>query len=167
MPAARQKVVVVGAGFGGLNVVHALARAPVDVVLIDRNNHHLFQPLLYQVATAALASSDIAAPIRAIFARQRNVEVLLGEVDGVDVATRTVSMRDVGAIPYDQLVLATGSADKMVRRALHVWTLAALAESQGCLPCSQLRCAGRRRLHPGVMLLSVHTLATSQADSPT
>lgn len=110
MPASRQKVVVVGAGFGGLNAVHALARAPVDVVLIDRNNHHLFQPLLYQVATAALAASDIAAPIRAIFARQQNVEVLLGEVDGVDVAARTVSVRDVGAIPYDQLVLATGSA---------------------------------------------------------
>ena len=109
MPAARQKVVVVGAGFGGLNAVHALAGSPVDIVLIDRNNHHLFQPLLYQVATAALASSDIAAPIRAIFARQQNVEVLLGEVDGVDVAARTVSVRDVGAIPYDQLVLATGS----------------------------------------------------------
>ncbi len=110
MPGPRPKVVVVGAGFGGLNVVHALAKAPVDVVLIDRNNHHLFQPLLYQVATAALAASDIASPIRAVFARQKNVEVLLGEADGIDVDAHTVSVRDVGAVPYDQLVLATGSA---------------------------------------------------------
>jgi len=109
VPASRQKVVVVGAGFGGLNAVHALAKAPVDITLIDRSNHHLFQPLLYQVATAALASSDIAAPVRAIFARQQNVEVLLGEVDGIDTAAQTVSVRDVGAVPYDQLVLATGA----------------------------------------------------------
>jgi len=100
---------VVGAGFGGLGAVHALAKAPVDVTLIDRNNHHLFQPLLYQVATAALASSDIAAPVRAIFARQQNVEVLLGEVDGIDTVAQTVSVRDGAALPYDQLVLATGA----------------------------------------------------------
>ena len=107
---ARPRVVVIGAGFGGINVVQGLAAAPVDVVLIDRNNHHLFQPLLYQVATAALAPSDIASPIRSMFARQRNVEVLLGEVDGIDVTARTVSVPDVGAIPYDQLVIATGAA---------------------------------------------------------
>ena len=101
---------MVGAGFGGLEVVRALTRAPVDVVLIDRNNHHLFQPLLYQVATAALASTDIASPIRSMFARNRNVEVLLGEVDAIDVAARTVSVRDVGAIGYDQLVIASGAA---------------------------------------------------------
>lgn len=107
--ATRPRVVVIGAGFGGLNAVHALADVPVDLVLIDRNNHHLFQPLLYQVATAALAPSDIASPIRAIFARQRNVEVLLGEVDGIDIAARRVSVRELGAIPYNYLVLATGA----------------------------------------------------------
>ena len=110
MTSIRPRVVVVGAGFGGLNAVHALTRAAVDVVLIDRNNHHLFQPLLYQVATAALAPSDIAAPIRSIFARYPNVEVLLGEVDGVDTAARTVSVPGIGQITYDYLVLATGAA---------------------------------------------------------
>ena len=103
------KVVVIGGGFGGLNAASSLAHAPVDVVLIDRNNHHLFQPLLYQVATAALASTDIASPIRSILARKRNVEVLLGEVVAVDVASRTVSVRDAGAVSYDQLVLASGA----------------------------------------------------------
>jgi NADH dehydrogenase len=106
----RPKVVVVGAGFGGLNTVRGLAKAPVDVVLIDRNNHHLFQPLLYQVATGALAPSDIASPIRALLVHQRNVEVLLGEVDGVDLTARTVSVRGVGSIRYDELVIATGAA---------------------------------------------------------
>ncbi|HEY0202770.1 MAG TPA: FAD-dependent oxidoreductase, partial [Acetobacteraceae bacterium] len=110
MTGIRPRVVVVGAGFGGLNAAHALTRAAVDVVLIDRNNHHLFQPLLYQVATAALAQSDIAAPIRSIFARHPNVEVLLGEVDGVDPAGRTVSVPGIGQIAYDYLVLATGAA---------------------------------------------------------
>lgn len=106
---ARPKVVVIGAGFGGVSAVHALAKLPVDVTVIDRNNHHLFQPLLYQVATAALAPSDIAAPIRAIFHRHANVEVLLGEVDDVDPAARTVSVADTGVIPYDYLVVATGA----------------------------------------------------------
>ena len=105
----RPRVVVIGGGFGGLSAVHALARLAVDVVLIDRNNHHLFQPLLYQVATAALSPADIAAPIRSIFARNRNVEVLLGEVDGIDTGGRRVSVRDIGAIHYDHLVIASGA----------------------------------------------------------
>src|ERR1700761_3218271 len=109
-PVRRPQVGVVGAGFGGVNVVRGLAHAPVDVVLIDRNNHHLFQPLLYQVATAALGPADIASPIRAMFARQRNVEVVLGEVDGIDSTGQTVSVRDVGVIHYDQLVIASGAA---------------------------------------------------------
>ena len=109
MPASRLRVVVIGGGFGGLNAASALAHAPVDVVLIDRNNHHLFQPLLYQVATAALASTDIASPIRSILAGKRNVEVLLGEVVAIDVAARIVSVRDVGPVAYDQLVLASGA----------------------------------------------------------
>ena len=105
----RPRVVVVGAGFGGLNVVRALAPAAVDITLLDRTNHNLFQPLLYQVATAALAPSDIAVPIRAIFSRNRNVRVLMGQVDGVDTAQRLVRVKQTGELPYDFLVLATGS----------------------------------------------------------
>lgn len=103
------RVVVVGAGFGGLNLVKTLASAAVHITLIDRTNHNLFQPLLYQVATAALAPSDIAVPIRAIFSRNPNVLVLMGEVEAVDTARRTVQFRQTGEVPYDILVLATGS----------------------------------------------------------
>jgi NADH:ubiquinone reductase (H+-translocating) len=105
----RPRVVVVGAGFGGLNVVKSLVSAAADITLIDRTNHNLFQPLLYQVATAALAPSDIAVPIRSIFSRHRNVTVLMGEVEGVDTAAAKVSIRDTDPVPYDYLVLATGS----------------------------------------------------------
>lgn len=106
---ARPKVVVAGAGFGGLAVVKGLAKAGVDIVLVDRTNHNLFQPLLYQVATAALAPSDIAVPARHVFADRPEVTVLMGEVTGVDVAGRTVAVGKLGALPYDMLVLATGS----------------------------------------------------------
>jgi NADH dehydrogenase len=106
---SRPRVVVVGAGFGGINAVRALAPAAADITLIDRTNHNLFQPLLYQVATAALAPSDIAVPIRAIFSRRRNVTVLMGEVHAVDTANRLVRVRDTGDVPYDFLILATGS----------------------------------------------------------
>ena len=109
MLAKRTKVVVIGAGFGGLSAVHALAKKDIDVILIDRSNHHLFQPLLYQVATAALDPSDIASPIRSIFAKRTNVEVILGDVNGIDAKSKTVSVTDVGAIDYDQLVIATGA----------------------------------------------------------
>ena len=98
-----------GAGFGGLNAARRLASVEADVTLFDRTNHHLFQPLLYQVATAALAPTDIASPIRSLFAKQPNVEVQLGTIDGVDTAARTISVRDVGTVGYDYLVLATGS----------------------------------------------------------
>ena len=84
----RPQVVIVGAGFGGLMAARGLARAPVDVLVIDRHNYHLFQPLLYQVATAALSPADIAEPIRAVLRRQRNATVLLDEVIGVDPAAR-------------------------------------------------------------------------------
>jgi NADH dehydrogenase len=100
-------VLIVGAGFGGLYAAKALAGAPVRVTVIDRKNHHLFQPLLYQVATAALSPGDIAHPIRAILNRQRNVRVLLAEATGVDLATKKVILSD-GEIPYDYLVLSTG-----------------------------------------------------------
>lgn len=104
-----EKVVVVGGGFGGLAAVRGLARAPVQVTLIDRRNHHLFQPLLYQVASAALAPSDIAEPLRAIFAGQANVEVVLGEVVDVDLAVRAVVLADGRRVPYDRLILAPGA----------------------------------------------------------
>jgi NADH:ubiquinone reductase (H+-translocating) len=108
-PEPRPRVVVIGAGFGGMNLVKTLAPAAVDIILIDRTNHNLFQPLLYQVARAALAPSDIAVPIRSVFSHRRNVTVLMGEVEGVDTVGRTVRVRETGEIPYDILVLATGS----------------------------------------------------------
>ncbi len=104
---ARCRVVVVGGGFGGLETVRALADAPVDVTVIDRRNHHLFQPLLYQVATASLNPSEIAAPIRRILRQQANAEVFLGNVVGVDRASRKVLLLD-GEVEYDYLVLAAG-----------------------------------------------------------
>jgi NADH dehydrogenase len=107
------RVVIVGGGFGGLAAARALRNAPVDVTLIDRSNHHLFQPLLYQVATAGLAPGDIAAPIRHLLQKQRNVTVGLAEVTGVDVANRRVQVDYLGQrdtpFDYDYLVLATGA----------------------------------------------------------
>jgi NADH dehydrogenase len=102
-------VVIVGGGFGGLNAAKALRKAPVDVVLIDRRNHHLFQPLLYQVATASLSPADIATPIRRIVSRQRNTEVILGEVQAIDPERRRLRLVEEGELEYDYLVLATGS----------------------------------------------------------
>ena len=101
-------VVIVGAGFGGLYAARALKRADVRVTVIDRRNHHLFQPLLYQVATAGLSPGDIAYPIRAVLRRQKNARVLLEEAVGVDVAARKVVLK-TGEIPYDYLILATGA----------------------------------------------------------
>jgi NADH:ubiquinone reductase (H+-translocating) len=104
----RPHVVIIGGGFGGLAVAQGLARAEVNITLLDRRNHHLFQPLLYQVATAALNPSDIAYPIRGVFAGQLNVRVLLAEVTAIDVRARTVTI-DSGALTYDYLVVATGA----------------------------------------------------------
>lgn len=101
-------MVVVGGGFGGLNAARALAGQPVRVTLLDRRNHHLFQPLLYQVATAALNASDIAAPLRSVLRRARNVTVLLAEVERVDLAARRLVL-DRGEIGYDALILAAGA----------------------------------------------------------
>lgn len=105
----RPRVVIVGAGFGGLAVARGLARADVDVTLIDRQNHHLFQPLLYQVATAGLSPAEIAWPIRHLFRGQCNTRVLMGEVTSVEPDRRVVMLGD-GPIAYDYLVLATGAA---------------------------------------------------------
>jgi NADH dehydrogenase len=106
---SRPRVVVIGGGFGGLWAVRALENADVDVVLIDRRNHHLFQPLLYQVATAALAAPDIAAPLRQILRRQKNVTVLNDEVGSIDPASRTVETRSE-RLHYDFLVVASGAS---------------------------------------------------------
>ena len=103
-----RQVIIVGAGFGGLEVAKGLAGLPVEVTLIDRQNHHLFQPLLYQVATAGLSPADIAWPIRHLVRRQRNTRVLMGEVTGIDPA-RKIVMLEGGPIAYDWLVIATGA----------------------------------------------------------
>lgn len=104
----RPRVVIVGAGFGGLVAALRLAKMPVDITVVDRANHHLFQPLLYQVATAGLSPADIAAPIRHILYRKRNVSVILGEVTAIDPAERTVTAgRRV--LPYEYLIVATGA----------------------------------------------------------
>jgi NADH:quinone reductase (non-electrogenic) len=104
------QVVILGAGFGGLYAARALSRAPVRVTVIDRRNHHVFQPLLYQVATAGLSPGDIAYPIRAVLSRQRNTRVLLGEAQAVDLQARKVVLKD-GELGYDYLIIATGAAD--------------------------------------------------------
>ena len=102
------EVVIIGGGFGGLNATQALRRAPVKVTLLDRRNHHLFQPLLYQVATGGLSPANIASPLRAILKRQRNVQVLLAEATEIDVANHRVVLSD-GEVSYDTLVVATGA----------------------------------------------------------
>lgn len=109
MSAPRPKVVIVGAGFGGLAAAQALRNADVDITLIDKRNHHLFQPLLYQVATAALSPADIAAPIRAILAKNLNTRVLLDRVDGVDAEAKEVRLGSGASVAYDWLILATGA----------------------------------------------------------
>jgi NADH dehydrogenase len=101
-------VVIVGGGFGGLNAARALRRAPVRVTLVDRRNHHLFQPLLYQVATAALSPADIAYPLRSVLSRQANAAVLLADAVGIDRAKRELVLSD-GRLPFDYLVIATGA----------------------------------------------------------
>jgi NADH dehydrogenase len=104
------RVVVVGCGFGGLFCARALKKAPIELVVIDRNNYHLFQPLLYQVASAALAPADIAQPIRTILRHQRNAMVMLGEVDRVDLDGKRIDVNGK-PVPYDYLVLAPGAVD--------------------------------------------------------
>jgi NADH dehydrogenase len=104
----RPRVVIAGAGFGGLQATKGLATAPVDVTLVDAQNHHCFQPLLYQVATAALSPADVAWPIRAILRKQKNARVIMAKVTGIDVLARRVHATEV-ELPYDYLVLATGA----------------------------------------------------------
>ena len=106
-----QRVVILGCGFGGLFAARALRHAPVAVTVLDRTNHHLFQPLLYQVATAGLAAPAVAEPIRRILAGQKNATVLYGEAQRVDLAAKKVVLEDGEELPYDRLILATGARD--------------------------------------------------------
>ena len=108
-PKELHRVVIVGAGFGGLETAFGLAGAPVQITLVDRRNHHLFQPLLYQVATASLATSEIAWPIRHLLRDRKDVTTLFANVSGIDAAGRRVLLEDGDALPYDTLVLATGA----------------------------------------------------------
>jgi NADH dehydrogenase len=105
----RHQVVIIGGGFGGLNAAQKLKRAPVDVTLIDRRNFHLFQPLLYQVATGSLSPGEIAAPLRGVLSRQKNTRVFLGEVVDVNPDAKQVILGDGGVFEYDSLIVATGS----------------------------------------------------------
>src|SRR6201993_1241774 len=107
------RVVIVGGGFGGLAAAKALKNAPAQVILIDRTNHHVFAPLLYQVATSVLSPSQMSAPIREVLRRHKNTTVIMGEVTGVDKAQHCVFVNDVDrenvSVPYDYLILATGA----------------------------------------------------------
>src|SRR6202453_1231446 len=107
--AVRPRVVVVGGGFAGLSAGMALADMAVDVTLVDRRNHHTFQPLLYQVALAVLSPADIAQPIRSILSKKQNIEVLMDEVVGIEADSRRVLLRSGANISYDYLILGTGS----------------------------------------------------------
>lgn len=108
-PSARPHVVIIGCGFGGLEAARKLQRADVDVTVIDKTNHHLFQPLLYQVATAGLAAPSIAAPVRALFRKQANVTTLLAEVTGIDPAAHSIQLADGSHVAYDHLIVAAGA----------------------------------------------------------
>src|SRR6516225_6045750 len=107
--ANEHRVVIVGGGFGGLKAAQALKKAPVDVTLIDRRNFHLFQPLLYQVATGSLSSGEIAAPLRGVLSAQKNARVLLGEVVNVNPETNSILLADGAIIQYDFLIVAAGT----------------------------------------------------------
>src|SRR3954465_5220290 len=107
-PTARARVVIIGAGFGGLSAAKALAKAPFDVTLIDQHNYHLFQPLLYQVATAGLSPADIASPIRSILSDQKNTKMGLARVADIDTTRREV-VAEEQRYPYDHLIIATGA----------------------------------------------------------
>src|SRR6187455_3475570 len=106
---AAHRVVIIGGGFGGLIAAQALNKTPTQVTLIDRRNFHLFQPLLYQVATGALSPANIASPLRSVLRKQRNTRVLLGEVTGFDLTVRSVKLADDTSVPFDSLIIATGS----------------------------------------------------------
>src|SRR6202142_4633987 len=104
------KVIIIGGGFGGLSAAQTLRSAPVDLTVIDRRNYHLFQPLLYQVATGSLSPGEIAAPLRGVLGRQKNTRVLLGDVQDIDPVSKRVLLADGASFEYDSLIVASGSA---------------------------------------------------------
>ena len=140
----RPRVVVVGGGFAGLSAGMALADMAVDVTLIDRRNHHTFQPLLYQVALAVLSPADIAQPIRHIFSKNRNIEVLMDEVEEIDSDQNRVHLRSGAEIEYDYLILATGAThsyfgkDQWAQWApgLKQWRMRPKSAAVSCSPLS-------------------------------
>lgn len=107
--AGKCRVVILGGGFGGLYAAQALKHADIALTVIDKRNYHLFQPLLYQVATGSLSPGEIAAPIRSVLSKQKNTEVLMGEAVDIDPAAKSIQLKDGGSIPYDSLIVATGS----------------------------------------------------------
>src|SRR5215831_16946984 len=109
MPDKPHRVVILGGGFGGLLAAQKLKRAPVEVKLIDRRNFHLFQPLMYQVATGSLSPGEIAAPLRSVLRKQKNTEVLLGEAADIDPANNRIKLKDGAEFEYDSLIVGTGS----------------------------------------------------------
>ena len=109
MASNRHRVLILGGGFGGLYAAQHLKRAPVDVTIVDKRNFHLFQPLLYQVATGSLSPGEIAAPLRSVLSKQKNTRVLMGEATGIDPQAQIVYLKDGEPIPYDSLIVATGS----------------------------------------------------------
>ncbi|MCR9159251.1 MAG: NAD(P)/FAD-dependent oxidoreductase [Nannocystaceae bacterium] len=142
--AGRPHVVIVGGGFGGLRAAVSLADADVDVTIIDKRNHHVFQPLLYQVATAGLAVSDIAMPLRAVLRRSKNVRVLLGEVEDIDTDTCRVQLYDGSHVEFDYLVVAAGARTRYPRgeEAQYVFGLKTLEDArairQRVLTCMEM-----------------------------
>jgi NADH dehydrogenase FAD-containing subunit len=152
---APHKIVIVGAGFGGLASAKGLAHAGAEITLVDRQNHHLFQPLLYQVATAGLSPADIAAPIRSIVKTQARTRVLLDEVTGVDVAAKQVRLAGGAALPFDTLILATGArhsyfgADAWAEHAPGLKTLDDATRIRGRVLLALERAETRRAERPG------------------
>src|SRR6266853_1675644 len=104
-----RKIVIVGGGFAGLSAARALRSAPFDVTIVDRRNYHLFQPLLYQVATGSLSAGDVSAPLRGVLGRQRNTRVLLGRMEDLDPKGKRVLLADGESLDYDSLIIAVGS----------------------------------------------------------
>jgi NADH:ubiquinone reductase (H+-translocating) len=151
----RPMVVIVGGGFGGLHAARSVSKLPVEVVVIDKANHHLFQPLLYQVATAGLSPADIASPIRSILRKYRNLEVLMAEVVDVDLQQQAVILEDRSALPYDFLILATGSRHsyfghpewEALAPGLKISATPLASEQTSCLPLNKLKglCRSTRR----------------------